>query len=78
MLDHYQWQSEFAITHRAEGRLKGRVKGSATAILLVLDARGVAVPDNVRERVTSCTDLDQLERLIRRAAVIESGEELFG
>jgi hypothetical protein len=72
-LDNYEWKSEFAITHRAEG--EARVE--ARAVLLVLDARGVAVPDDIRDRVTSCTDLDQLERWVQRAAVVDTAQELL-
>ncbi|HEU5030639.1 MAG TPA: hypothetical protein VFV01_37395 [Spirillospora sp.] len=46
-------------------------------MLLVLKARGLAVPDHVRERVTDCTDTDQLERWIQRAATIDHAEQLF-
>ena len=81
----YEWQSDFAKTHiaeglaegRAEGRAEGEAKGEAKSVLLVLDARGLPVPDSVRERVTGCTDTDQLERWVRRAAVIDRAEQLF-
>lgn len=73
----YEWQSDFAKTHRAEGRAEGEAKGEAKAVLLVLDARGITVPNNVRERVTNCTDTDQLERWVQRAAVIDRAEELL-
>ncbi|MBO2463294.1 hypothetical protein J4709_37585 [Actinomadura sp. LCR2-06] len=73
----YEWQSDFAKTHIAEGEVKGEAKGEAKSVLLVLDARGLSVPDSVRERVTGCTDTDQLERWVRRAAVIDRAEQLF-
>lgn len=47
--------------HRGPWRRTGRAAD-------VLDARGVAVPDDVRARVSACTDLDQLETCIRHAA----------
>ena len=37
-------------------------------IFALLSARGITVPDDVRIRVTKCTDLDQLEAWGRRAA----------
>jgi hypothetical protein len=96
-LSDYEWQSEFALSHIAEGRAEGeaegrakgeaegrakgeaegRAKGEAKSVLLVLEARGVFVPDEIRERVTGCTDFDQLECWVRRAAVIEDARELL-
>jgi hypothetical protein len=35
------------------------------------------VPDDIRDRVISCTDLDQLERWVQRAAVIATAQELL-
>ncbi len=46
-------------------------------MLAVLDARGMAVPEWVAERVRVCSDLDELGKLVRRAAVVASAEELF-
>ncbi|TDB86093.1 hypothetical protein E1266_34685 [Actinomadura sp. 7K534] len=69
----YEWQSEFAKTHRGEGRAEGEAK----AVLLVLGARGITVPNEIRERVTNCTDIDQLERWVQRAAVIDKAEDLL-
>ncbi|GAA0563574.1 hypothetical protein [Actinomadura livida] len=73
----YEWQSEFAKTHRGEGRAEGRAEGEAKAVLLVLGARGITVPNEIRERVTNCTDIDQLERWVQRAAVIDKAEDLL-
>lgn len=56
---------------------QGEVKGEAKAILSFLTARGLAVSDEARARITSCTDLDQLENWTRRAATVESVEQLF-
>lgn len=74
----YQWQSDFAKSHIAKGREEGRAEGEARMLLLVLEARGIAVPNDIRERVTSCTDTDQLERWAKRAAVIDKAEDLLG
>jgi hypothetical protein len=40
--------------------LAGRREARAAAILNVFEGRSLPVPDSVRERVLSCTDLDQL------------------
>ena len=51
----YEYQSDFAKKYvaqgRAEGRVEGRVEGEAQALLTVLQARGIAVPDTARERI---------------------------
>lgn len=77
----YQFQSEFALSHiargRAEGEARGRAEGEARAVLVSLAAHGVEVPDEARERITSCTDLDQLDTWIRRAATAGSIDDLF-
>ncbi|WP_141579940.1 hypothetical protein [Actinomadura sp. WMMA1423] len=72
-LDNYEWQSEFAMTHRAEGRAEGEVK----ALLLLLEARGLDVPEDVRARVEGCTDPEQIERWIQRAVSADTAEDLF-
>jgi hypothetical protein len=52
-------------------------KGEAVAVLAVLDARGIDVPDDIRARIATCTDLDQLDIWVRRAATAHAIEELF-
>jgi hypothetical protein len=49
----------------------------AASVLDVLDARGFTIPDAVRDRVQSSSDLEQLRRWIRRAVVVPSTDELF-
>lgn len=65
----YEYQSDFARRYFAQGE--------AEAVLAVLDARGLDVPDDVRSRITECTDLDQLNAWVRRAATAESVQDLF-
>lgn len=59
------------------GEAAGEVKGEARAVLEILDARGLEVPDGVREQITSCTDAEQLRVWIRRAAVAATVDDLF-
>jgi hypothetical protein len=61
----------------AEGKAEGRAEAEARAVLEVLDARGFQVPTDARTRITSCSDLDQLVRWVRRAAVIQTLDDLF-
>jgi hypothetical protein len=49
--------------------VEGRVEGRAQAILDVLAARGIAVPEEVRRRVLACTEPAALDRWLTRAAV---------
>ncbi|WP_441290248.1 hypothetical protein ACSRUE_06425 [Sorangium sp. KYC3313] len=77
----YQFQSEFARSYvakgREEGMREGTLKTKARDVLVFLEARGLEVPAEVRERVLASTDLDELDRWIRRAAVISDARELL-
>jgi len=70
----YEYQSEFFRRLVAEGKAEGK----AEAILAVLAARGVSVPDHVVARLHSCHDLGVLERWLRRAVLVSSAEDLLG
>ena len=65
------WQ-EMLDESKANGTLKGAVTGKADAVLSVLDARGIAVPDEVRAQILACADVDTLDRWIRRAATLKT------
>jgi hypothetical protein len=77
----YQFQSEFARSYvakgREEGMREGTLKTKARDVLAFLEARGLEVPAEVRERVLASTDIDELDRWIRRAAVISDARELL-
>lgn len=62
----------------AKGRAEGRAAGAAEAVLRVLAARGIVVPDDVRDRVGSCTDHEQLTAWLTRAVHVDTAEDLFG
>lgn len=51
---------------------RGRTEEAARAVLTVLRARGMAVPDAVRERILAEKDPGRLERWIERAVVAAS------
>ncbi|MBG0853142.1 hypothetical protein I2W78_15105 [Streptomyces spinoverrucosus] len=61
----------------AEGEAKGVARGEARGVLRVLEVRGLQVSDEVRERITSCTDLDRLNDWLDRAGTVEKVEDLF-
>jgi hypothetical protein len=73
----YEYQSDFARKYYGQGKAEGTAEGEVRAILVVLDARDLSVSDEARTRITSCTDLDQLEIWVRRAATVGSAEDLF-
>ncbi|MGW3119132.1 hypothetical protein ACWDBW_18650 [Streptomyces sp. NPDC001107] len=57
----------------AEGRAAARAEGTLSA----LEARGIAVPAKVRERITSCTDLDTLALWRDRSLTVMTADDLF-
>jgi hypothetical protein len=61
----------------ALGRAEGEVKGRADMLLRILAARGLEVPDPVRERVLSCTDLGQLDAWGDSAVTATTLDEVF-
>ena len=70
----YEYQSEF--TRRLEHR--GEAKGRAAMLLRILARRGIEVPAQARDRITACTDLDQLETWGDHALTADTVEDLFG
>ncbi|WP_079665039.1 hypothetical protein [Streptomyces sp. 3214.6] len=68
---------ETRLQGRAEGEAKGRAEGRAEDILRILGLRGVDVPEDARERITSCTDLDTLGTWFDRALTAVNTDELF-
>ncbi|MEU1263976.1 hypothetical protein ABZ473_18155 [Streptomyces cellulosae] len=60
-----------------EGRAAGKAEGKAEAILHALRVRGIAVSDEVRERITTCTDLDTLTTWFDRSLTVSKAEDLF-
>ena len=63
--------------YRSEFVRKYIYQGRAESLLAVLAARDIDVTDGVRDRITGCTDPDQLDRWIRRAVSVGAATELF-
>ncbi|SNS04324.1 hypothetical protein [Actinomadura mexicana] len=74
----YKYKSNTFRRLHAEGKAEGEVRGEAESVLKVLDARGLSVPDEVREQILACTDRGQLDRWLVRAATAEHADHLFG
>ena len=68
----YEYQSDFAKKYVAQGRAEGRVEGVARSVLAVLQARGIVVPDAVRDRILAEKEPERLERWLDKAAVAAS------
>jgi hypothetical protein len=62
---------------RAKGEAEGRAEGEAKSVLRLLERRGIAVPDDARERILGCTDLDTLRMWFDRAYDLTHIGELF-
>ncbi|MFI9175616.1 hypothetical protein [Streptomyces lincolnensis] len=60
-----------------EGTAAGRAEGEAKGILAVLEVRGIPVSAGVRERITSCTDLERLDAWLERSRTVARAEDLF-
>lgn len=59
----------------AIGRAEGETQGKASALLLVLDTRGLPVSEAQRERILTCRDSATLDRWTRAAVTSASTDE---
>jgi hypothetical protein len=60
-----------------QGMQLGRAESAARVLLTILAARGIAKVDQVRIRISECTDPDLLERWAARAATCSTIDEVF-
>ena len=60
---------------KAEGKTEGKTEDRASLILRVLEKHGIPVPEDIRERITSCTDLDTLTLWFDRSLTASTAEE---
>jgi hypothetical protein len=73
----YEYQSEFARRHHAQGLVLGQAKARAEDGISVLEARGLPLQADQRERILGCADLDLLGQWVRKVGTISSADELF-
>ncbi|TDD76563.1 hypothetical protein E1293_27030 [Actinomadura darangshiensis] len=66
----YEWQSDFALKHIAEGEVK--------VLLIVLESHGFTLDGDLRQRITTCQDPQQIQTWARRVATAETLDEVFG
>jgi hypothetical protein len=55
-----------------DGWTEGRIEGATHSLLIVLRARGLIVPDAVREHILAQKDLERLRCWLEKAAVAVS------
>lgn len=72
----HRYQSDFARRYFSQGEATGEARGEARALLAILDARNVNVPDDIRADIAACTDIAQLESWIRRAATADKIQDV--
>ena len=68
----YEYQSDFARKYVAQGRAEGRAEEAALAVLTVLQTRGFAVSESVRERILIQKDPERLRRWLEKAVIATS------
>ena len=61
-----------------KGEAKGKAEAMQHGVLRVLAARGIDVPDEMRDRVLACGDVRQLELWLTRAATAERADDVLG
>lgn len=69
----WQYQSPFARKYFGEGKAEGK----AEDVLTVVSARGIAVPDDARDRITACTDPEQLSAWLINAVTATEIDDVF-
>ena len=72
-----QERIEGQIEGQAEGKAEGRLEAQRQAVLNVLAARGLEVPESVRETVLSCDDSTVLDRWVRAAATADAADAVL-
>ena len=61
----------------AKGLVQGKAEGKAEALLVILRARGLHVPADVRTRIETCGDAETLDRWLVRAATVSDPVDVF-
>lgn len=73
----HEYRSELLRTLATQHEEIGEARGEARALITLLDVRGVAVPTEIHDRILACTDLDQLDMWLRRAATATYIDDVF-
>jgi hypothetical protein len=70
------WEQRKSEGH-AEGKAEGRAEGHADALLTVLGARGITVPDTARARILAQKDPEQLKRWLQKAIIATTVDDVI-
>ncbi|WP_412516550.1 hypothetical protein K8Z49_38765 [Actinomadura madurae] len=77
----YEWKSDFALKHiaegKAEGKAEGRVEEAIELLLIILESRGFTLDGDLRQRITTCQDLQQIHTWARRVSTAQTLDEIF-
>lgn len=75
----YQDESLRRSFHKGQesGRMEGRTEGIAHSVVLLLRARGIELSPENEARIVACHDAEQLDRMLIKAASLQSVAELF-
>jgi hypothetical protein len=71
-----QGQQLFSETQR-RSFAEGEARGTAKAVLVVLEGRGLTVSPEQRERILACTDGGTLDALLKKSMTVTSTDQLF-
>ncbi|MFI9575266.1 hypothetical protein ACIG5D_27915 [Microbispora rosea] len=71
------WARENIAKGRAEAQAEGKAEAMAEAVVIILDARNIQVPDELKDKILVRRDFDRLNAWIAAAATIESSDALL-
>ncbi|WP_232524202.1 hypothetical protein [Nocardiopsis gilva] len=69
--------SPFAREHFGRGKEEGRTEEATRLLLRTLEVRAINISDEIRDRITTCTDLEQIETWLDRALIVERADDIF-
>ena len=62
---------------KSEGKAEGKAEGIALSLMRVLEARGLVVPESVKQTIRTCTDCDRLTVWLTRAVSAPSLDDIL-
>lgn len=71
-------EMKFPPSNYTRGKAEGRAEGKAEDVLRILERRGIALSDDQRHRVDTCTDIAVLDSWLDRAIFATSIDDVLG
>lgn len=62
---------------RLEGRIEGKLEGQASAVITVLEARGLSISDEQKTRILGCSESETINGWLTKAVTVAHIDELF-